>query len=208
MEKVIIWIHIPKTGGKSVVKMLEQKYKTLQVYQTRGGFVYDTNEESLTEKIVRVKDVKTLNECMKYASYNRYEAIIGNLVAKEALNSALNYYGEVELYCVIREPLERTYSEYCHNSFHFNMKTDYETFCKAFPNTIHTHTSGNLDLFKFVGLFQNFHSDMIKLGFVVEHENKSDGKPRIEVDKSIATKYNLLDIDLYNNFLKINGTNT
>lgn len=200
MEKVIVWIHIPKTGGKSMFKMLQQKYKTLQIYETLGGYVYSDDVDEIDDKIANYYESLPLETCVQYAKDNGYTAIIGNLVAKEIKTLCDSIYGTSELFCFLREPISRTVSEYKHNAFHGYTDTSFEEFCKRTYNTQWRQTSGDLSLFKFVGDFTNFECVVQGLGFTTEHENSSYGRSYIDVNESIAIPYNKLDTELYNSF--------
>lgn len=200
MEKVIVWIHIPKTGGKSIFKMLQQKYKTLQIYETLGGYVYSDDVDEIDDKIANYYESLPLETCVQYAKDNGYTAIIGNLVASEIKMLCDAIYGTSELFCFLREPIARTVSEYKHNAFHGYAETLFGDFCKRTQNTQWRQTSGDLSLLKFVGDFKNFQHDMQELGFTIEHENSSKDRKYVDVDGSVAIPYNELDIELYNTF--------
>lgn len=183
-----------------MVKMLEQKHKTLQVYQTVGGYVYGPSNEDLMPKIVGLQNVYDLYTCFKYASDNGYGAIIGNIEARLALDTAKQFYKEVELMCVLREPLDRVYSEFCHNLSKGVIHPDYKLHCEHTYNTQYWLTGGNLDIFRHVVDFNSFPEYMESLGYIVEHENKSENKKIYERSDEIAIPYNKLDIELYNTF--------
>lgn len=199
MEKVVVWVHIPKTGGKSLFKMLKQKYKVLQIYETIGGWAYSDDVNEIDDKIQDYYNSKSLTDCVQYAKDHGYNAIIGNLVAREIKSVCDSIYGSSELYCFLREPIRRTVSEYQHNFYYGFAEPSFEDFCKRTYNTQWRQTSGDLSLFTFVGNFATFKEQILQLGFNEEHENSSSSRDKVPVDPDVAIPYNKLDIELFKN---------
>lgn len=183
-----------------MVKILEQKHKTLQIYETIGGYVYSEDKDELMDKIIHLVDIKPLDECCRYAKENNYTAIIGNFKAQEIYSILKNLYEEIEMICVLRNPLDRIYSEYCHNTFHQVFNDTFENFCKLNYNTMYRIIGEDLSIFTHVIDFPDFQTYIEKLGYYVEHENKSEDKKILKRDDDTALIYNKLDIYLYNKF--------
>jgi len=198
-----VHVHVAKTGGMSFIDMWGENHKTLCVYQTVKKDRFTMFDSSLKKEdmldYIR-SEGKTLEEVCLYAKNNDYEVIIGNLTMPE-VDETLSKYFDVEYITFMRNPIDRAYSEFCHNVSKGIAQVIPEPFYEFHENSFTNQLGKDLSKFSFIGDFNNFSDDLIALGLNEIHDNKSKGKT-LPYDEKMIQKYNEEDLKLYAYYLE------
>tara|TARA_R110000868_G_scaffold175724_3_gene412914 strand:- start:2849 stop:3460 length:612 start_codon:yes stop_codon:yes gene_type:complete len=203
MEKITVSIHIPKTGGTSLGKMFLETFpgKTLLVYQHQKAGLFGVSRDTGTiEDEIRTGEAHRFDYIMYMAYRDGITHIHGNI----PIEYLVPYFDRVRLVTFVREPKERTHSQYCHEK-----KNGYDGsdvwFYRKHGDDMFKYTHGQWHLFDFIGRFETFGEDIKKLGITHEiHVNKGDRKEDVSNPEWLE-RYTLVDQDIYselNNMVK------
>ena len=218
MNKPIFYMHITKTGGKSIEELLRRNYdKVFELehdtdYKSlpQGYDVYMGQTASYTRDLIEgdvfsftfVRD--PIERLVSF--YNYYH--VGNFDVVQWVHSD----GTVERYNIDsslplieffeQEPIKKV----CFNRMTRDFGADEPLFDLTNSNFYHDYYISKIDSYDFIGIFEKFDESLSKLGkilgkdFEEVHINKSP-KPKSEItpeEREFLDKYTEYDQDIYN----------
>ncbi|WP_041522455.1 sulfotransferase family 2 domain-containing protein [Gilvimarinus agarilyticus] len=151
------FIHVPKTAGTSFRKSLENKLGLEAIAYDYGRFVDETHD--LIREGVYKGSVYDMRERLR-----EFSLIAGHV----PLTKYAPVTGVSRCIAFVREPVQRTYSDYLHNKKHFGYKGSIEEYLKrpAHRNRQSTHLGGvPLAAIGFIGLTERYTDSLALLGY-------------------------------------------
>lgn len=195
------FIHIPKTAGTSFRKSLEQKFGLDAIAYDYGRFVDETHD--LIRQGVYKGSVYDAR-----AQLQAFAIIAGHV----PLVKYAPVTGVARCVAFVRDPVQRTYSDYLHNKKHYDYKGSIEEYLQrpAHRNRQFQHLRGvPLAAIGFIGLTERYADSLELLGYQfpalkVEELSLNTNRRNVksehkisEQDRDIILAANDKDVELY-----------
>lgn len=209
MNKLVLFIHIPKTAGTSFRKAAEN-------YFTKENTYYDYSPSSSETSAIILENIYQNQDMYALAKYfeNKENIFLSghfHAVKYASLFETLN------IVTFVREPIEQVLSHYEHHCRDLGYKEDLETFVKdnRFKNIQSRILAGRpIELYGFIGLTEEYSksimliNDYYGLNIEVLTENISENKfltsDALDDEMlNLIVKENSVDIELYKQAKKI-----
>ncbi len=212
----LVSIHIPKTGGSSFHKILQQQYAENQLFSFEKRIGSDqSNMKTHQDLIAKIPE--------------QVMCIHGHFHHSE-LKPYLQQFPDTKLVTWLRNPIERVISHYYFLMQRISKNTnDKERYlenvsllefaeCDSRKNLIHRYLQGSdLNSFFFIGILENFAKDISslshRLGWVLSNADfheKNNIQNKYEVDEKTRRhikELNKKDFKIYNTLLNLRNNN-
>lgn len=200
-----VFLHIPKTAGTSFRIGIESTISVDEI-----AYDYGTTEKITSFFIKNNNDIYNIGLTL---ATNPYRILVGHFNAKKYLT----IFNQEQFIVFFRDPVERVVSDYKHFVRHYNYTSSLSDFItqEQFRNRQSKFIKG-LDIEKigFIGISEMYDESINifnrKYGFNIPYIITNNARPDMQLKHKITDQerheieqLNKLDIDLYNNALKI-----